>query len=520
MVTSGGQTVGYNGSGTADCPFLEPLLNYVGFNGNGVRRGQGYRLRTWMTKAGYGADELLRFLDDLTFLCNALGLIVAAIGKGHNNWCTRSHVSSLVRSDTVGQRELDRLHIRVYTKADCVERWNRIFQWDATPGTALQEEEGVMALDVVERLREYLCSSGLQQRQVASRLKVSKQYLSAVLGGKKRCSDKLKQQIEKYLDRHTNAAQKNATQPGEEPPFKFVNTQVKKGSTTLRKAALNYYDRGLCVIPIRSWEVSRRPFVRWTAFQKQRPTRQQVIDWWTKWPDAGIAVILGPVCNLFCVDVDGENAHRILIDLLGRIPLAPTVKSGSEDPFRFHLYFRHPEQLATAASKTPFNHADDKGKLELRGEKGLLVLPPSLHKSGRRYAFVQGRSLDDVELSNLPDVLLEALEAESASPPATTESDVLPTVLANRANGHAVDFSGYYVAPSTVRFLSGQHAQSANWNQRLFRAGCDLNARGVPRGKAEDLLLRGAKPRTSADKQVACLTISSAYSQPRKPSQY
>ncbi len=521
LVIRGDTVTGYNGQGTTECPYLMPQMNYVGFNGNGVRRGHGYKLRTWISKAGYLHAERLRFLDDLVLLSDELGLVVAAIGKGHDNWCPLSHIVLLARANASQTCDLENLHIRVYAKADCAEHWGRLFKWNPPPDTAIQPSEQLAATDVVDRLRETLLASGLQQQQLATQLKVSKQYLNAVLCGKKRCSGDLKKRIEKHLAHTTKPSHDCDTEPVDKPQFELLEVHVKKGSSTLRKAAVDYYDRGLCVIPIRSWEVSRKPFVKWAQFQEERPTRQQVVEWWTQWPDAGIAVILGSVSNLLCADVDGEQAHRILLDLLGEIPLAPTVKSGGADPFRYHLYFRHPEQLATASSKTPFNDDDDKGKLELRGDKGLLVLPPSLHKSGRRYAWVARRSLDDVALPQLPDVLLEALETALTPLVSAKEPDVPSAVaVGSKTGGQTVDFSGYRVAPSTARFLSGRHAESNHWNQRLFCAGCDLNARGVPITKAEKLLLLGAKPKTAGDEQAARDTIASAYSQPRLPARY
>jgi hypothetical protein len=201
--------------------------------------------------------------------------------------------------------------------------------------------------------------------------------------------------------------------------------------------------------------------------------------------------------------------------------LAPTVKSGGADPFRFHLYFRHPA-LETVAMKTPWNSPDDHGKLELRGGKGLVVLPPSLHKSGRRYAWVKGRSFDDMALPELPDVLLEALEAALKPPMEETSpaADTIGNKTSDNKTAGDVDFDGYHVAPSTARFLSGRYSESNGWNQRLFRAGCDLNARGVPRAKADKLLLAGAKPKTADDEQAARDTIASAYSTSRSPSLY
>ena len=339
MVISGDNVVGYNGSGTTDCPYLEQLLNYVSFNGNGVRRGCGYKLRTCMDRAGYGDEELLPFLDDLSCVSAKLGLIVAAIGKRPDYWRPLSRIAALARTNGPGRRKLDGLHLRVYAKADCLDRWNRLFQWHSAPGTAIQGDETSDVTNAVKNLREAIHAGELLQQQVAARLNVSKQYLSAVLKGKKRCSAELKKRIAKCLATHTKSSPDSATGPVAKPEFELAKTHVTKGSATMQRAALRYHDRGLCVIPIRSWEVSRRPYVKWKQYQTTRPTRQQVIDWWTKWPDAGIAAILGPVSGLLCVDVDGENAYRILLDLVEEIPVAPTCKSGGADPFRFHVYF-------------------------------------------------------------------------------------------------------------------------------------------------------------------------------------
>lgn len=97
MVISGDKVISFNGSGTTECPDLNPLVNYVSFTGNGVRRGCGYKLRMWMSKAGYQDDESLRFLDDLIYLSKELGLIVVGIGRGTDNWCSLSRLALLTR---------------------------------------------------------------------------------------------------------------------------------------------------------------------------------------------------------------------------------------------------------------------------------------------------------------------------------------------------------------------------------------------------------------------------------------
>ncbi len=329
----------------------------------------------------------------------------------------------------------------------------------------------------------------------------------------------LRRRIKKFLVGRGVNGNRKANLAIEPPKFELVHIHVKQGSSALRDAALDYLTRGWSVVPIRSWEEHRKPFIKWRRFQTTRPTREQVRDWWTTWPDAGIAVALGPVSDLLCVDVDGENAHRILLDLLGEIPEAPTVKSGGSDPFRYHIYFSHPK-LETVASKTPWNRPDDKGKLELRGQSGLVVLPPSLHRSGRRYAWVRGRGIDEVALPELPEQLLDGLEAALKSSVPTAGSEPMSAESMDQANGQEIIAAGYRVAPSTARFLTGQYAEASGWNNRLFRAACDLHARGVPRTKAEPLLLLGVRPRTRDDGRAAADTIAQAYSETRIPSRF
>jgi hypothetical protein len=55
---------------------------------------------------------------------------------------------------------------------------------------------------------------------------------------------------------------------------------------------------------------------------------------------------------MFASDVDGTEAHQELIHRLGGEPLAPKSLSGSRQPDRYHLFFRHPA-VATKAKATP-----------------------------------------------------------------------------------------------------------------------------------------------------------------------
>ena len=130
-----------------------------------------------------------------------------------------------------------------------------------------------------------------------------------------------------------------------------------------------------------------------------------------------------------------------------------------------------------------------------------------LHKSGKRYRWAVGRSVWDIPLPPVPQAILEALQPTP-----------LPTMAARPAkpasSGAKPADAG--MPPSTEAFLAGQFKDGPNWNDRLFRAACDLAGRGMPVGEAEPLLLAGAQPWNAEESAAARRTIESAFSRPRR----
>jgi hypothetical protein len=263
-------------------------------------------------------------------------------------------------------------------------------------------------------------------------------------------------------------------------------------------AAVEYRLRGASVVPQRTG--AKRPAIFWKVFQDRQPTVDELASWFNRWPDAGPAVVLGLVSNLFVIDVDGIDAEEELKQQLDGIPLAPRVNSGSKDPHRFHLWFTHPE-FETKARATPWHP-----QLEFRGHGGIVVAPPALHKSGRRYRWAEGRSLDDLLPPKLPKPILDALLAKATvRRPAST----VPIKFDK--------MSFKTLCRNTRQFLSGKHANAEGWNAKLFAAACDMAGNGVPHEKAEEMLLLGAQPWNDDEREKAVATIASAFSEPRSP---
>ena len=217
-------------------------------------------------------------------------------------------------------------------------------------------------------------------------------------------------------------------------------------------------------------------------------------------PEAGVALVLGPVSNLYVIDVDGREAHDVLMERLGSEPQAPKAVSGSGLPYRYHLYFLHPD-LATKAKATPWHP-----NLEFRGYRGIIVAPPSRHRSGNRYAWAPGRSPNDLALPPVPLPILQSLRTSKWTKPCRAS-----------VSGSKKPVKGVNASSRTLAFLSGKYAEGPHWNQKLFHAACDLCGRGMPLEMAKSLLLAGALPWNRGEEETARRTIQSAFSQRRQP---
>lgn len=141
-------------------------------------------------------------------------------------------------------------------------------------------------------------------------------------------------------------------------------------------AALEYHARGLRVIPLRAGD--KRPLVRWKG--QPEPTADDLRVWWTTHPDANVGLLTG-VAHGFCVvDIDVKRdglAHVEALDL----PPTRAVRTGGGG---LHLYYAAP-----AGARAVRNRVNLVPGVDLRGDGGLVAAPPSVHASGRAYAWVE-----------------------------------------------------------------------------------------------------------------------------------
>jgi hypothetical protein len=166
---------------------------------------------------------------------------------------------------------------------------------------------------------------------------------------------------------------------------------------TVLGAALDYQAQSLAVIPVRPRD--KKPLLPWKGFQERRATDLELRTWWRRWPDAGVGVVCGAVSGVIVVDGDPRNGLA-LADLVGRLPVTPTVETGGGG---LHLYFARPPGLVIPkiAGLLP--------GLDLQGEGSYVVAPPSVHPNGQLYRWSPARALGDTPLAPLPGPIRQLL---------------------------------------------------------------------------------------------------------------
>jgi hypothetical protein len=168
---------------------------------------------------------------------------------------------------------------------------------------------------------------------------------------------------------------------------------------SIAEAIHDYIGRGWSIIPIRPGD--KRPLVRWEGFQHGCPSEEEARGWISTWPDAGIGVVTGAISGLVVIDVDLRHGGDVSMEELerehGQLPATVECRTGGGGR---HLYFAHPGGLMrNKVGLTP--------GIDLRGDGGYVVAPPSLHSSGVRYAWAEGRDPGSRTIAPLPDWLLQ-----------------------------------------------------------------------------------------------------------------
>ncbi len=226
----------------------------------------------------------------------------------------------------------------------------------------------------------------------------------------------------------------------------------------------SYIEAGMCVIPVHSrvngscpcgksnCESSKRPIGIWKGRESKDPA--QVAKWQEKYPGCNWGIATGANSGVFVVDVDGDEGSKTLAEwqnCYGGIATA-TVKTHRGH----HFYFCCPDNLEIG------NKVGLVPGIDIRGEGGMVVAPPSVHEEGTIYEWITPLS----ELAQAPDWLLEMVAGGLHSREQATAE----------LQGHE--------PPSGAVIPIGQR------NAKLFQRGCAMRGQGMEQPEIEQTLIR------------------------------
>jgi len=180
-------------------------------------------------------------------------------------------------------------------------------------------------------------------------------------------------------------------------------TDASVEPNALLTAACRYANLGLCVIRLQP--MSKYPDLsRWKQYQKRRPTDAEIRDWFSR--PGNLAVVCGEISGgFFVIDFDESSYGAKDGDVIFRFCFP-----GYEPPYQHpivrtskgvHLWARK-----KGGGKPPNRSLKGRGgrgiPIEVRGEGGYVVAPPSVHPDGATYRFLG-------EWQAIPEVDAEAL---------------------------------------------------------------------------------------------------------------
>lgn len=168
--------------------------------------------------------------------------------------------------------------------------------------------------------------------------------------------------------------------------------------------------------------------------------------WWKRYPNAAIGVATGSVSNLIVIDEDidedkGLNGyHEVSLWERDHTPLPETVQSITGRG-GYHLFFKY-------EGNDIRNRTGILEGVDVRGDGGYVVVPPSMHPNGTEYQWEYGP--DDIEMAEVNEAVLEFL----------------------RIGKTEYEHKDRFQLPDAI--------PSGSRNDTLYRLACSLQAQGVP----------------------------------------
>ena len=164
--------------------------------------------------------------------------------------------------------------------------------------------------------------------------------------------------------------------------------------------AAMYHSYGLQAVPAMhpsSGGQWKRPTIKWREHENALVDGDQIAQWFRRAQTGQMGIITGACSGIFVVDLDthkGPSAMQwwnglLEVESYGLDLETAIVTTGGGGK---QYYFRTPEFWMPPTNKTAIG-------VDIRGQGGFVMAPPSMHESGREYAWDAGCAPWEIDLS-------------------------------------------------------------------------------------------------------------------------
>lgn len=172
-----------------------------------------------------------------------------------------------------------------------------------------------------------------------------------------------------------------------------------------QREAARYSMLGLAAVPIRL--DTKRPAIKWADRPAEPPTVDELRDWYGRFPNAGVGVIIGDEHAVIDVDEHGTSGLDSLAELEAEHGALPDTWRAKTPSGGLHAWFSLPDGFRVASRQLAPG-------VELRTGRQVLVMPPAI---GREWEIAP----DEAELAPLPEWVAAAARASVRATPAPDE---------------------------------------------------------------------------------------------------
>jgi putative DNA primase/helicase len=158
----------------------------------------------------------------------------------------------------------------------------------------------------------------------------------------------------------------------------------------------------------------------------------KVQQWWETWENANIAIALGKEAGFFVLDIDPRNGGDKTLAALerkhGKLSKTRTGETGGDG---IHLLFKYPDFPVK-------NSTGGVGLgLDIKSDGGTVIVPPSLHVSGKQY-----RWRNYTPIAGAPDWFLQLMRDAARKSYAIGQGQIGETIPEGRRNITLMSLAG------------------------------------------------------------------------------